>query len=159
MTTYQYQDYIELKKLFYSYLKEGVPMSQEVKQVYWEDLKRMERETRCRTQSGTRCMKKCSECDMCRDGTPLSLDHLMELGYTPEDSFDVEDFIETLELSDALYMAIDSLRERDQIIILMHINGYTEREIAKIVGACQKSVNNWRNAALAELRVMLKYYR
>mgnify|MGYP006922378942 CR=1 FL=1 len=66
MTTYQYQDYIELKKLFYSYLKEGVPMSQEVKQVYWEDLKRMERETRCRTQSGTRCMKKCSECDMCR---------------------------------------------------------------------------------------------
>lgn len=159
MATYQYQDYMELKKLFCSYLKEGVPMSQEVKQVYWEDLKRMERETRCRTQSGTRCMKKCSECDMRRDGSSLSLDHLMDLGYTPEDSFNVEDFIETLELSDALYMAIDSLRERDQMIILMYISGYTEREIAEIVGACQKSVNNWKNAALAELRVMLKYYR
>ena len=71
----------------------------------------------------------------------------------------MEMLVETAELSDALYAAISQLDERSRMIVEMYSEGYTEREIAVAIGACQKSVNNWKKAAFAELRVILVDYR
>ena len=71
----------------------------------------------------------------------------------------MEELVESMDLSDALYAAIDQLSERDQLIVVLSSQGYTEREIADEIGACQKSVNNWKRAGIAEIRVYLEDYR
>lgn len=150
-----YQDYEELQNLLRSWFKEGIVMSQEVMRLYWKDLKWLERDSRCRNAKGVHCMKNCRKCDKQRDGAALSLDQMIEVGNLPH-TFTVESLLENIELSEALHAAIAQLSERDQKIIILWIQGYTEREIASIIGACQKSVNNWKKAALAKLRAYLK---
>lgn len=154
-----YQDYMELKGLFLEWLKAGVVISQEIKRLYWSELKRLERETRCRNEDGTCCMENCRKCDKQRDGAQLSLEEKMEIGDLLQDAFDVEEFIEAMELSEALRAALDHLSERDQRIVVLFADGYTEREIAKFINASQKSVNNWKKVAFAGLRVHLEDYR
>lgn len=151
-----YQDYKELQNLFHSWLKEGVIMSQEVKRLYWNDLKWLDRKSRCQNVKGVRCRKNCRKCDKQRDGAPLSLDQMIEVGNLPQDTSTVESLFEDMELSEALHAAIDRLSDREQLIVLLYSQGYTEREIADTIGACQKSVNNWKKAAFAELRAYLK---
>ena len=145
-----YQDYMELKTLFRQWCEDEVPMSPEVKRLYWSELKQLERETRCRNADGSRCMKNCRECEKQRDGAQLEL---------PQDTFNVEELVESMDLSDALYAAIGQLSERDQLIVVLSFQGYTEREIADEIGACQKNVNNWKRAGIAEIRVYLEDYR
>jgi len=154
-----YQDYMELKTLFRQWREDEVPMSPEIMRLYWSELKRLERETRCRNADGSRCMKNCRECEMQRDGAQLSLEQKLEVGELPQDTFDMEELVENMDLSDALYAAIDQLSERDQLIVVLSSQGYTEREIADEIGACQKSVNNWKRAGIAEIRVYLEDYR
>lgn len=154
-----YQDYMELKTLFRQWCEDEVPMSPEVMRLYWSELKRLERETRCRNADGSRCMKNCRECEKQRDGAQLSLEQKLEVGELPQDTFDMEELVESMELSDALYAAIGQLSERDQLIVVLSSQGYTEREIGKVIGACQKSVNNWKRAGIAEIRVYLEDYR
>lgn len=151
-----YQDYEELQNLLRSWFKEGIVMSQEVMRLYWKDLKWLERDSRCRNAKGVHCMKNCRKCDKQRDGAPLSLDQMIEVGNLPRDTLTIESLLEDMELSEALHAAIAQLSERDQKIIMLWAKGYTEREIASIIGACQKSVNNWKKAAFAELRADLK---
>ena len=154
-----YQDYMELKTLFRQWCEDEVPMSPEVKRLYWSELKQLERETRCRNADGSRCMKNCRECEMQRDGAQLSLEQKLEVGELPQDTFNVEELVESMDLSDALYAAIGQLSERDQLIVVLSFQGYTEREIADEIGACQKNVNNWKRAGIAEIRVYLEDYR
>ena len=154
-----YQDYMELKTLFHQWREDGVPMSPEIMRLYWSELKRLERETRCRNADGSRCMKNCRECEMQRDGAQLSLEQKLEVGELPQDTFSVEELVESMELSDALYADIGQLSERDQLIVVLSSQGYTEREIADEIGACQKSVNNWKRVGIAEIRVYLEDYR
>lgn len=154
-----YQDYMELKNLFRKWREDEVPMSPEVIRLYWSELKRLERETRCRNADGSRCMKNCRECEKRRDGAQLSLEQKLEAGELPQDTFNVEDSVESMDLSDALYAAIGLLSERDQLIVVLSSQGYTEREIGEVIGACQKSVNNWKRAGIAEVRVYLEDYR
>lgn len=151
-----YQDYMELKNLFLGWIKTGVVISQEIKRLYWSELKRLERETRCHNADGTCCTKNCRKCDKQRDGTQLSLDQRTEIGDLPQGTFSVEMLFEEMELSEALYTALDRLSDREQLIVVLYSQGYTEREIAKAVNACQKSVNNWKRAAFAKLRASLK---
>ena len=152
MANYKYQDYMELKNLFRSYLNdEEIKMSQELKQFFWRELKRLQREAQSpEADSGEHNARQLHL---------LSLEQQMELGYMPEDPLNVEMLVETAELSDALYAAISQLDERSRMIVEMYSEGYTEREIAVAIGACQKSVNNWKKSALAELRVILVDYR
>lgn len=151
-----YHDYIELKNLFLGWRKAGVVMGQEVTRLYESELKRLERESRCRNAKGTRCMKKCRNCDKQRDGAWLSLDQMIEVGNLPQDIFSVEAVFEEKELSEALDVAIERLSNRDQLIVVLFANGYTEREIASIIGVCQKTVNNRKELIFAELRAYLK---
>lgn len=154
-----YQDYMELKTLFHQWCKDGVPMSLEITRLYWSELKRLERETRCRNADGSRCMENCRECEKQRDGAQLSLEQKLEVGELPQDTFNVEELVESMDLSDAIYAAISLLSERDQLIVVMSFKGYTEREIGKIIGTCQKNVNNWKRAGIAKIRTYLKNYR
>ncbi len=156
-----YQDYMELKTLFHKWCEDKVSMTSEVMCLYWSELKRLERETRCRNVDGGRCMKNCRKCkkQTQRDGAPLSLELMIEVGNLPQDTFDMEELVERMELSDTLYAAINLLSERDQLIVILFSQGYTEREIGEAIGACQKSVNNWKHAAIAKLRVYLENYR
>lgn len=154
-----YQDYMELKTLFRQWREDEVPMSPEIMRLYWSELKRLERETRCRNADGSRCMKNCRECEKQRDGAQLSLEQKLEVGELPQDTFDVEGLVENMDLSDALYAAIDRLSERDQLIVILSSRGHTECEIGEVIGACQKSVNNWKRAGIAKIRVYLEDYR
>lgn len=151
-----YQDYMELRNLFLGWSNAGVVMSPEVKRLYWSELKRLERESRCRNANGARCMKNCRECDKQRNGAQLSLDQMIEVGNLPQDAFSVEAVFEEKELSEALDAAIERLSDRDQLIVVLFANGYTEREIASIIGVCQKTVNNRKELIFAELRAYLK---
>lgn len=153
MANYKYQDYLELKNLFCSYLNDKeIEMSQELKQFFWRELKRLQRETQSSNLDG-------GEHNTRQINVLLSLERQMELGYMPEAPLDVEMLVEAAELSEALCAAISQLDERSRIIVEMYSEGYTEREIAVVLGACQKSVNNWKKSALAELRVILMDYR
>lgn len=153
MANYKYKDYMELRSLFRSYLDdEKVEMSQELKQFFWCEIKRLQREAQSpEVTSGAYNARRVK--------APLSLEQQMELGYMPVDPLNVEMLIETAELSDALYTAISQLDERSRMIVEMYADGYTEREIAAVIGGCQKSVNNRKKAAFAELREILTDYR
>ena len=151
-----YHDYKELKHFYFGWRKAGVVMSQEVTRLYERELKKLERQDRCRNTDDTRCMKNCRKCDKQRDGAQLSLDQMIEVGNLPQDICTVESLFEDIELSEALHVAITQLSEIDQKIVMLWAQGCTEREIADTIGACQKSVNNWKKAAFAELRAYLK---
>ena len=153
MANYKYQDYMELKNLFRSYLNdEEIELSQELKQFFWRELKRLQREAQSPEADG-------GEHNARQVKALLSLEQQMELGYMPEDPLNVEMLVETAELFDALYAAISQLDERSRLIVEMYSEGYTEREIAVAVGAWQRSIKNWKKSALAELRVILVDYR
>lgn len=126
--------------------------------IYWADAKRQERETRCLNAGRkTRCNGKCSECSRTRDGQLLSTDQMREYGMLPQDSFSVETYMEQKERRQALYAAIDTLDEVDrQIILLIFIEGHSEREIEDSVGLKQSSINSRKYNTLRKLREMLK---
>ena len=120
-----YQDYMELKTLFRQWCEDEVPMSPEVMRLYWSELKQLERETRCRNADGSRCMKNCRECEKQRDGAQLSLEQKLAGGELPQDTFNVEELVESMDLSDALYAAIGQLSEMDQLIVALSFQGDT----------------------------------
>lgn len=159
MTNYKYRDYMELKNLFRSCLEAGVEMSQEVKRLYWREIKRLQREAQSAKAGDMLCAENSSQDSVCQNMILLSLDWQMELGYMPEDLLNVEEHIEAKELSEAIHAAIGQLSEREQKIVALYLQGYTEREIADVIGSCQKSINNWKRAALSKLQKCLKEFR
>lgn len=147
---------MELKQLLRSWTKDGVPMSQEVKQVYWKELKRIERETRCIDKNGKRCIEDCKQCSHYREGYTLSLDRLMEDGIFLENSSISETNIESLEMLDAFQRMLNTLPEFRRNIIQLHVAGFSEREIGKILNMKQKRVNYWKNKDIAIFKAELE---
>lgn len=128
----------------------------------WKESKRIDRTSRCRRDDGTRCMDDCEHCPngkTVRDGLPLSLEQQMELGYMPEDSLNVEELIEAMELSEVLHVAIEQLGEKDQRIVKLYSQGFSERDIARVDGRCQKTINNRKGPIFSKLRADLEDYR
>lgn len=150
-----YNDYIELKKQFSEYRSLDI-MTPEIKRLYWRDLKSLERDSRCRKENGTRCMESCRNCSKQREGMPLSLDGLAEIGTEVADTFSLENHIMEMELSEALSAAIDALDEENQTIILLYRGGATERTIAAEVGMSQKGINNRIHKIIDILKEYLK---
>lgn len=158
MANYKYQDYLELKHLYLSYQEVGIEMSPEIKRLYQKDIKRLQRELpspRPDTVLGT---KNDSKRYAQNNQILLSLEQMSETGYIPEDSFNLEEFIEREELIDAIRAALSRLDERKRSAIVLYSQGYTEREIAGMVGQSQKTINNWKNSIFCELRQHLKDY-
>lgn len=151
----RYDDYMELRKQYFEYLSLGI-MTPEIMRLYWRDLKYVERGSRCRMENGTRCMESCRNCPKQREGTPLSLDGLAEIGTEVADVFSLENHIMELELSESLADAISSLSEKNQTIILLFSAGMTERAIAAEIGMSQKGVNNRIHKIIGILKEDLK---
>lgn len=68
----------------------------------------------------------------------------------------VEDVVEKKMLISALRHVLDTLNELDQQILQLYGEGYKEAEIGKVVGVCQKTVNNRKRRALEKIREDLK---
>lgn len=125
--------------------------------LYDANRKKQERASRCYKTNGARCMGKCSECKEYRSGAPLSLEQFIENGYTLTSHISVEEQIIKNELYQALYTAIDTLDEKDKLIILLYFfEEKTERQIANLLGLHQKSVNYRKNKSLEKLKELLK---
>lgn len=151
-----YNDYMELKKYYFEYLSMDI-MTPEIKQLYWRSLKGSERRSRCRLENGTRCTASCRNCPRQREGTPLSLDAMSEIGIETADMlFSLENHIVELELSEALGNAISALNEQNRTIIILFSEGVTERAIAAEVGMSQKGVNNRIHKIIDILRESLR---
>jgi len=151
-----YNDYMELRKYYFEYLSMDI-MTPEIKQLYWRSLKGSERSSRCRLENGTRCTASCRNCPRQREGAPLSLDALAEIGTEVDDRlFSLENHIVELELSEALNNAISTLSEQNRAIIILFSEGVTERAIAAEVGMSQKGVNNRIHKIIDILRENLK---
>lgn len=151
-----YNDYMELKKCYFEYLSMDI-MTPEIKQLYWRSLKGSERSSRCRLENGTRCTKSCRNCPKQREGAPLSLDAMSEMGREAADMlFSLENHIVELELSEALGNAISALNEQNRTIIILFSEGVTERAIAAEVGMSQKGVNNRIHKIIDILRENLR---
>lgn len=153
---YTYDDYMELKRFFLGLIKDGVPMDQEVMQVYWKDLKCMERETRCIDEHGNRCMKKCKECDHYRKGAALSLEQMIEEGSLPQDSVRVESYVEDKILLEALHNTLNLLDDIEYRVISLWMVGVSERQIGEAVGMSQKGVNYRKKKAIEKIQRNLK---
>lgn len=151
-----YNDYMELRKYYFEYLSMDI-MTPEIKQLYWRSLKGSERSSRCRLENGTRCTASCRNCPRQREGAPLSLDALAEIGTEVDDRlFSLENHIVELELSEALNNAISTLSEQNRAIIILFSEGVTERAIAAEIGMSQKGVNNRIHKIIDILRENLK---
>lgn len=150
-----YNDYMELKKYYFEYLAMGI-MTPEIKQLYWRELKAEERRSRCRLENGTRCTESCRNCPRQREGSPLSLDALSEIGIEAADVFSLEDHIIELELLGALKDAVNALCEENQIITRLFSEGATERAIAAEVEMSQKGINIRKDKIICALRKNLK---
>lgn len=138
-----------------------IPITSEIYYAYmeplWAEIKRNERASRCHKTNGARCMGKCSECKEYRSGAPLSLERLAKNILTQTPQMSVEEQIIKKELYQALYTAIDTLDEKDKLIILLYFfEEKTERQIANLLGLHQKSVNYRKNKSLEKLRELLK---
>ncbi len=127
-----------------------------------KEYKRQDRSSRCRNEDGTRCMEDCKNCPKnktSRDGSPLSLEQLMEVGATVGDSFLIESYIEDQELREALWKAVNSLDEKKRRIIILYAQGMSERDIGKAIGMSQRGVGYQKKQAFAQIAGMLKNYR
>ena len=180
-----YFDYMELKIYVYGLYKDGVweSLSQEIKCLYWRDLKRLWRRTEAGMDTKNTKTKQI-ECDACILGItpdidqcdcnnndnypdrgygekykrPLSLERAYEeLGYEPADSFSVEDYIIQQEINQELYVAIKTLDEQKQRIIeLYYFEEQTEREIGDNIGKAQRTVNYQKDKSHKELKKIMR---
>lgn len=157
-----YDEVKELRYVVYKYKKENVPINQEIKRFYWNEHKKVEKQTRC-IINGKPCglRNKCSECPSLHDEAMRSLEFITQTEQLSIATLSAEDEIIKAERHEILVKAISELDEIDQKIIklLYFHKGWNERKIALEVGVCQKTVNNRKTAALAKLRSALEDYR
>ena len=180
-----YFDYMELKIYVYGLYKDRIweSLSQEIKRLYWRDLKRLWRRTEAGMDTKNTKTKQIEcdarilgitpdidQCDCNNDDNyhdrgygekykrPLSLEQAYEeLGYEPADSFSVEDYVIQQETNQELHAAIETLDEQKQEIIeSYYFEGQTEREISTKIGKAQTTVNYKKGKIHKELKKIMK---
>ena len=140
-----------------------VSVSEEVYRAFmrpiWAERKREEREKRCRTKNGNRCIDDCSKCPETRSGRPLSIERMVEYGQDVPEPIGMEEIIVRKQLLEALHTAVLQLNPKDRRIIDLFNDGYSEREIGIEVGLSQRGVNKRKARIFGQLRERLKDYR
>lgn len=140
-----------------------IPVTEEQYRELMRDINR----TRKREQRASRCscpkkyFFKCDgACDLCqyhRNDTvsldaPISDDdENLTLADTLISDTDTAAELEEKEWRKAIHLAISYLSNRDQKIVLLFMDGLSERDIADQVSCSQKTVNNRKNAIFTEL--------
>ena len=142
---------------------EQVAVTEEIYLAYmcpvWAEKKRVERGGRCRDKNGNRCMEDCRFCHKYRDGRPVSLEQLREVGFDPADPADVQELVEDNLRNEALHTAIDNLTPDNRRIAVLFSIGLSEREIAVQVGLSQKGVNKRKSKIFEQLEKDLENFR
>ena len=144
-------EWVSVTKEVYDDLRRGL----------WNEYKQQDRSSRCRNEDGTRCMEKCKNCPRgktSRDGLPLSLEQMMEVGALLEDEFCVEANVEKQDLLDALHEAISNLEEKDRLIATLYAQGLSQRAIAKVVDMSQKGIGYREKVIFPKLKQELKNF-
>lgn len=123
----------------------------------WVEHKHHERESRCRTENGSRCKKDCRQCDRTRTGRPLSLEQFRADGFEIPDYTDPLDLLIKAELREAVFAALEELDAEDlQIIKMLVFENLSERQVALQIGLSQKGINKRKHKILKQLRKYLE---
>lgn len=94
--------------------------------------------------------------------TPMSLDERLDNGFDIEDTFDISEFIENVEILRAVRVAVDSLSEEECNLVSALI--YTDNPVSIRAYALEtkkdrRNIKNALDKALDKLRTALKYYK
>ncbi len=158
-------NYDEVKELRYTvckYRKKNVSMSRKIERLYWNEHKKVEKQTRC-IINGKPCglRNKCSECPNMHDKALQSLEFITWDDQVSIATLSAEDEIIRAERHEALMKALSELDEMDQEILDLYYyhKDWSEYKIACKIGRCQKTVNDRKTKALEKLRIALEDYR
>lgn len=125
------------------------------------EVKRQQRQDKCRVERGSRCTRKCEECEYyllggVPQGNVIYYDN-EDAGIEPESSTDVEGIVCDAELLEELAEALDELDPDSRKICEFIGVGLSERAIAKEMGVKRQSTLNYRKKkVLAQLRERLE---
>lgn len=158
---FEYQDYEELKQYKKKLQRDGIwdSLDLEIKNIYDNNLKYLERYTRCRDENGVRCKEKCSECPKERDGDTFSTEYLYEeKGYELISDFSTEEHALRQISQKTLRSTIKKLESRDQTIMQLYGVGFSEREISDQTGIKKSTVNYRKKSTINKLKNLLKNF-
>lgn len=134
-----------------------------------EERRKRDMESRCLVPSERysymkRCMEDCSQCPFGkthRDGKPLSLDQFIE-DYNFEmadmNSESPHEVMMKSELEEAIEHEVSQLDEKNQQLLDLFKNGYTDDEIGKIMGLKRSTVQYRKTSLFKLLREKLKNF-
>lgn len=172
--TYQYYDYMELKLYMEKLRKENVwdTLDQEIKRLYWRDLKRLQRDAQVpwddidnKADDGQAVSQIPKQSESMKPSKkhehPLSLERAqIELGSIIASPFSIEEYVIQKERLQAIYIAIDSLKPKHRTIAIpYYLEELTGREIAKQTGISQSTVARRKIKVDKILAQLLKDYR
>lgn len=138
-----------------------VPVTEEIYRAYmrpvWAERKRVEREFRCRDESGNRCVEDCDECAKQCSGSRLSLDHLCEEGFDVVDQVDIAEIVAERQLLEQLCIALADLEPDERTLVdALFYKACTEREYAAAIGVTQQVVNKRKHKVIEKIRGALE---
>ena len=121
------------------------------------------RRKRCRNVDGTICKKNCAECERVQrinlndpcNGLPLYLEDMEENGAAmpASDTFlSPEEYVIKTEEREELYAAIDTLDEKKQTVLRLHIEELSSHEIAERTGVPQTTVSYQIRTSVKKLK-------
>lgn len=143
--------YVEVtEEIYYGYMK-----------LVWKERKVKMREMRC-NDGMKRCTGNCAECPYKPEGSPLSLDSLLE-----DDDFDVpdksrrsvEDTVIMKLMIEEMYRQFYRLSADDQFIIgalFLFDEPMTQKQVGNVLGVSQQMVSKKLDKALSTLREAMK---
>ncbi len=129
----------------------------------WSEEKKMVRSQKCLVDIGgkiKRCPLPCQTCNQDKTEIPLSLDALKE-EYQLEVSFDENIVLEELlkeERNQKIWQAILNLPYKDRKIILLFLQGFSERKIATILQKSPAVIHYQKKKIFITLRKELEEY-
>lgn len=121
------------------------------------------RRKRCRNVGGAICKKNCAECERVQrinlndpcNGLPLYLEDMEKNGVPMPASntfLSPEEYVIKMEEREELYAAIDTLDEKKQTVLRLHIEELSSHEIAERTGIPQTTVSYQIRTSVKKLK-------
>ena len=149
-------------------IKESSPeVIKEYQRILCRYKQREQRRARCINPDGTRCREKCALCERAQridinapcNGLPIHLESMEENGAPMPASntfISPEESVIRAEEHEELLAAIDTLSEKGQTVLRLHIEGLTSREIAEQTGIPQSTVSYQTRSSVKKLKKIMK---
>lgn len=170
----EWYDYKELKNYLYELWEseEWDKQSQDVKRVYWRDLKKLCREANADMEPGS-SDEEAFLCALQPNGKAdekktkkkrkkwkylraYSMERAIKDGIDYPYSFTPEDAVIQQETIQELYAAINTLGKNEQIVIYLHLEGLSDHQISAQTGVAQTTVSYRRRAGIQKLKKIME---